>query len=275
MLAFLCTMLVYVPNASAAPGGPFPPEPIFPPDPPHPSKRYALIVGVSDYYPIGYDDGDLSLADEDANDWYAYLKYTENFDAIRVLGDATSSYTSYYGLATEANIKSSLNWLRYIALEEDSVAVILIGHGDKTGYMESYYKTVEGNHLDDNELTYYLDDISSERIFVFLDCCRSGGFINDLQAMPNHQYVFTSTACGWDGVTAEAPELNNGLWTYFYIREYQDLNCICSPLEPRQEDVYAGAYQDLLDYYYIGNPQNRPHLYDGNTNLKFLLGDPE
>ena len=195
IIVVLGVILVSIPSAYAAPR-----EPIFPPDPTQTAKRYALIVAIADYKDsTGIKD--LVYPPADANEWYEQLKYTEDFDTIRVLGDDTSSYTSYYGLATEGNIKSSLDWLRDTAQPEDTVAIIMIGHGDKYAYMECYFKAWDGNYLHDDEFTSYVADIASEKIFIFLDFCRGGGFLDDIQAMPNHQYVFASSACAWDGKT--------------------------------------------------------------------------
>ncbi|TFG03816.1 hypothetical protein EU538_13030 [Candidatus Thorarchaeota archaeon] len=184
---------------------------------------YAVVVGISDY-----DDStgveDLSYADDDANDWHSFLTDTIPFDAIRVLGDDTSYYQSYHALATESNIAASLNWLVGVADSDDQIAVIFSGHGGQIGdTTETFFVTWEESYLYDSEIASILATAVARRIFLFLDFCHSGGFLDDLEDMDNSVNVFATSACHYNGVSFEDHDLENGVWTYHYILEWNGL----------------------------------------------------
>ncbi len=240
---------------------------------------YAVIVGISDY-----DDStgveDLSYADDDANDWYCFLTYTIEFDEVRVLGDDTSYYKSYYALATKTNIVNSLNWLVGVADSDDQIAVIFAGHGGPRDYPTPdnvYFITWDGTFLHDDELASILATAVASRIFVFLDFCRSGGFLNDLADMGNSFNVFATSACQYNGVSFEWDDLQNGIWTYHYILEWDNLiqSYGCNVA---QELVYDEAFDGLMTFVSRTSElqpwknKNDPQKYDGNPNGGFVIG---
>jgi hypothetical protein len=230
------------------------------------TKRYAVIVGISDY-----DDTtgiqDLQYADDNANDWYSRLKYTEGFNTIRVLGDDTSDYTSYFGLATESNIESSLEWLAGIADSDDIIAVVFSGHGSRNGY-NAWFRSWEDGEIHDDELASILEESDSNRIFIFLECCYSGGFKGEIQSMSNNAKVHASMACQYNGWCYEESDFQNGLWTHFYLWAYGTLENILGE-EPQQDGVHNLA-QYNLEHYDEFNDEDLPELYAGCS--AFYLG---
>ncbi|TFG34865.1 hypothetical protein EU527_01445 [Candidatus Thorarchaeota archaeon] len=232
-------------------------------------RKWAVIVGISDYKSIS----DLSYCDEDATDWYNYLKNVMGYNYIRVLGDThTSNYPSYYALATEANVKASLSWLGG-ADGDDVVAFITSGHGSGTGTGSSFLcmwdsysgESGQDGNLYDTELDDYVGSWSAGRIFIFVDHCYSGGLIPEIQALANHAKVYMTTTCTQNGYGYDYSPARNGAWTYFFL-EYGLINHFGSNPYTTMESCFDYA---LAAYPYSGG--DTPQEYDGNTNLTFLL----
>ena len=67
---------------------------------------------------------------------------------------------------------------------EDQLFVFLCGHGDNTNG-NSYFKIGGGNdRLYDYELTNWVRNIKCSQIVFLVDCCKSGGFVDDLMYDP-------------------------------------------------------------------------------------------
>ncbi len=233
-------------------------------------RKWAVIVGISDYKAIS----DLSYCDEDATDWYNYLTYTMDYDYIRVLGDGhTSNYPSYYALATEANVKSSLNWLISNADEDDQVAFITSGHGSGNGYGSSFLcmwdcnsgESGEDGNLYDTELASYIGNIVAESIFIFVDHCYSGGLIPEIQALSNSDSVYMTTTCTQNGYGYDDPSHQNGAWTYYFL-EFGLINHFGSSPSTTMESCFSYALN-----YYPHSGGDTPQEFDGNTGSSFTL----
>ena len=169
-------------------------------------QHYAVIVGISDYKAIG----DLNFCDEDANDWYTYLSQM-GYDEIVVLGDHTSPYLQYDGLATEHNAKLALIDLVSKAGPKDTIAFISSGHGSGDSRGSSLLcmwditdgEDGEDGYFWDTEVADILEHSVADQIFVFLDHCFAGGFGEELMNMPNSENVYFASTCdimgmGWD-----------------------------------------------------------------------------
>ncbi|NWF96984.1 MAG: caspase family protein [Candidatus Thorarchaeota archaeon] len=232
-------------------------------------KRWAVIVGISDYKAIS----DLSYCDEDATDWYNYLKNVMHYDYIRVLGDGhTSNYPVYYATATEYNVKQSLSWLGG-ADGDDIVAFITSGHGSGTGTGSSYLcmwdsgsgESGENGNLYDTELDDYVGSWAAGKIFIFVDHCYSGGLIPEIQALGNHAKVYMTTTCTQNGYGYDDSTHKNGAWTYYFL-EYGLINHFGSSTTTTMESCFDYA---LAAYPYSGG--DTPQEYDGNTSTGFTL----
>ncbi len=244
------------------------------PPPPPPGgdgvvNRWAVIVGISDYEAIS----DLSYCDEDATDWYNYLKNRMGYNNIRVLGDThTSNYPSYYALATEYNVKQCLSWLAG-ADGDDVVAFITSGHGSGTGTGSSYLcmwdcgsgESGQDGNLYDTELDDYVGSWSAGRIFIFVDHCYSGGLIPEIQALSNSAKVYMTTTCTQNGYGYDDPTHQNGAWTYYFL-EYGLINHFGSSPSTTMESCFTYA---LAAYPYDGG--DTPQQFDGNTSTGFTL----
>jgi len=232
-------------------------------------QHYAVIVGISDYKAIG----DLRFCDEDANDWYSYLKEL-GYEEITVLGDTTNSYLQYDGVASEYNTKQAILTMISQAGPRDTIAFISSGHGSGDSRGASLLcmwditmgENGEDGYFWDYELAALLDLAVADNIFVFLDHCFAGGFGDELMSMSNSENVYFLSTCDIMGMGWDAPEYNNGLWTYFFL-EYTLIDVFDS--DPRTELETAFAYAAAVYPYPRG--AHHPQEYDGDLNRPFLL----
>ncbi len=233
-------------------------------------EHWAVIVGISDYKAVN----DLTYCDEDATDWYNYL-HAAGYEHIVVYGDTHSSnYPKYDGLATETNVKQALQDMVASADSDDVIAFISSGHGSGDGKGNSYLcmwdcsagENGEDGNLNDYELAAILQNAVSNKIFVFLDHCYSGGFGDDLMDMSNSQHVYLTTTCTARGYGYDDPDSQNGLWTHYF-------------LEVSLEDYYSGnimtPMEDVFSYAFSQYPHQHggdaPQEYDGDSSSDFIL----
>ncbi len=233
------------------------------------ASHWAVVVGISDYKAIG----DLRYCDDDANDWYAYLAEL-GYENIIVLGDNSSVYTQYDGLATEYNVKQALLYVVSNAGEKDTIAFISSGHGSGDSRGASLLcmwditagENGEDGYLWDYEVASILQYAQSANIFVFLDHCFAGGFGDDLMAMPNADNVYVAVTCDIMGMGWDAGEYSNGLWTYFFL-EYTLIGVFDS--DPRTDMESAFLIAESVYPYPRG--AHHPQAYDGDTTSLFYL----
>lgn len=181
-------------------------------------NKYALIVGISDYKLIN----DLSFCDEDATDWYNYLRSKKY--QIQLYGDAhRSNYPIYNGLATEINVRKAFRAILAKATDNDTVMLVTSGHGSGDGKGNSYIclygcnPNVDADCYRDKEL---LADIlgakNKPKIVIFIDNCYSGGFLDEVVKLPN---VCCLTTCSKNGYGYDDSKHQNGAWTYCYLQK--------------------------------------------------------
>jgi len=243
-------------------------------------KKYAVIVGVSDYKVAAPD---LDYCDEDATDWYNYLTNPANFEDgiafeyVWVYGDShPSDYPQYDGLATEYNVKQALQNMVSLAGPNDFIAFTFSGHGngDFAGaanlcmWDSGSGESGENGDLWDTELANILDSCVAERQFIFLDSCLSGGFGPELMAMPNSDAVYCTTTCQEDGYGYDEPAYLNGAWTYWYLEagligQYSTP----PPTSCTMEQCYTWA-----DSQYNPGGNDEPMEFDGDPGTPFTLG---
>ncbi len=232
-------------------------------------QHFAVIVGISDYQAIG----DLRFCDDDANDWYLYLLGL-GYDEIIVLGDDTSPYLKYDGLATEYNVKEALRDMVSRAGPRDTISFISSGHGsgDSRGasLLCMWDITVGANGEDgyfwDYELAAILQYAVAESVFVFLDHCFAGGFGAELMAMENSDSVYAAFTCDIMGMGWDAGEYENGMWTYFFL-EYSLIGVFGSDSHTELEIAFSIAEAA----YPFPRGAHHPTQYDGDPDHPFYL----
>lgn len=186
--------------------------------PPDPNKRWAVIIGISDYFGTS---NDIKYADDDAIDMLNTLIdiYGYKRDHIRLL---ISDYT--VNNATRNNIIDVINWLRNNAQVDDEVLLFYSGHGARgmanDGDSEMIdeailpYECTSNSLIWDGELKIMFSNFKTNRIVFIFDSCYSGG-MTDLKA--NGRIIVM--ACSESGLSYENNALSNGVFTYFFVYE--------------------------------------------------------
>jgi len=229
---------------------------------PAPSKKYALLVGISDYLYIN----DLEFCDEDMVGWCNYLKNL-NYEIV-LLGDKTSTYGAYKlnDFATEENIRK---WIRTISdkvNKDDQFVFISSGHGGGDGKGNSFLCCLDDSFgpqgkYTDKELAIDIKRFTDKgaKVIAFFDNCYSGGMLREVCA--NHpENVCATSTCTENGYGFDVNILNHGAWTYYFlIKILGDMN---SP----SKNMNDAFYKAIKIYPFTGG--HLPQLL-GNGKLMF------
>jgi hypothetical protein len=125
-----------------------------------PGGKYALVIGIANYYGSSYD---LEYCDDDARDWANYLS-----------GKGYTVHTLIDSQATAANIDSEINWLNSMENAGDSVVFIYSGHGVYSGG-SSNILSYELAYISDSYMANKFATFSSTKMFFEFDACQIGG----------------------------------------------------------------------------------------------------
>jgi hypothetical protein len=179
------------------------------PPPPPPGgdgvvNKWAIIWGVSDYKAIS----DLSYCDDDARDWKNYLQ-GEQYSIEYCLIDSQ---------ATETAVKDAVADVISKADADDKIIYASSGHG---GTSQGLYflctwdcgagENGENGYILVSEFELMFANAPCET-FIFLDHCSSGAFSAAI-----HIGIYLTTTCTSRGYGYDAPQYQNGMWTYWYL----------------------------------------------------------
>jgi len=141
-------------------------------------RKFAVIIGVSEYQYNDIGLGNLSFADDDADALYAWLTQTGGFNPQNILYMTNEN-------ATLSAVRDSLNRFLSKATENDLVLFFLAGHGtpDPFNPRELYYLVHDSKVADlkntgfpMTELKQIIDTkLKSKRAIFLLDTCHSAG----------------------------------------------------------------------------------------------------
>ncbi len=226
------------------------------------SNKWALVIGISNYQYIS----DLSYCDEDAVDWTNYLQ-----------GKGYTVHTLIDSQASEAAIYNEIdNWLLPNERAGDDVAICFSGHGgfqSEGGYSNTpgqvdghpsqfFAWNADGSGhgcILDTVLATHLSGLDSTHVFIFFDCCRSGGMDEVAAGASSGRYV--AETCGWNEYGYDAPSYNNGAWTYWYLdwalKSQGYTSC---------ESAFSAAAPKYHAEHYDSNPEQEDH-YPGTFTL--------
>ncbi|MFH7835786.1 MAG: caspase family protein [Candidatus Aenigmatarchaeota archaeon] len=192
--------------------------------PPDLDHKWAVIIGISDYYGTA---NDIKYADDDALDMLNTLieVYGYQRDHIKLL---ISDYN--VNNATKSKIINAIEWLRGSEKAEDEVVFFYSGHGargkandgDKESIDEAIvpYECTAESLIWDGELKTLFAKFETSRIIFIFDSCYSGG-MTDLKAN-GRIVVMASTE---NGLSYEGEGWQNGVFTYYFVDKgmYQGL----------------------------------------------------
>jgi hypothetical protein len=182
-------------------------------DSPPSSKRWAVMIGISDYYGTA---NDLQYCDDDAKDFENALvvKYGWSESNIKLLTD---------GQATKANILLAISWLRENEKSGDEVIFFYSGHGsfgthdmDNDGEKKDVciipWECTLESFIWDGDLKAEFSNFESTRILFCFDSCYSGG-MTDLAGAGR----LICMSCKETQMSWEDNKWNNGQFTYYFV----------------------------------------------------------
>jgi len=184
--------------------------------PPDGAQRWAVVIGISDYYGTS---NDIQYADEDAIDMLNALimVYGYRRENIRLL---ISDYI--VSNATRGKIIEAIDWLREMEHPGDEVLFFYSGHGargrandgDKEAVDEAVvpYECTSESLIWDGDLKSMFSDFETTRIIFIFDSCYAGG-MTDLKATGRIIVV----ACSESGLSYEDSTWENGQFTYYFV----------------------------------------------------------
>ena len=181
------------------------------------AKKYAIIVGISDYPGTA---NDLQYCDDDARDMYAALTtlYGYNSSNIHLVLNMTASFDA---------IQNAISDIESREVADDEVVFFFSGHGTNgvadDGDREKTDEAIvshDGNQsgnlvaIWDGQLRAWFSGFNTTRIIFIFDSCLAGG-MTDLQA-PGR---VINMACSESGVSYEYDWCQNGQFTYFFVAQ--------------------------------------------------------
>jgi len=179
------------------------------------AKKYAIIVGISDY-PGTLND--LQYCDDDAQDMYDALTtlYGYKSSNIHLLLDMGASFAAIQGAINDTKSK---------AKADDEVVFFFSGHGTNgvadDGDREKTDEAIvshDGNQsgsfvaIWDGQLKDWFSGFSTTRIIFIFDSCLAGG-MTDLKADGR----VINMACSESGLSYEDGSWQNGQFTYYFV----------------------------------------------------------
>jgi hypothetical protein len=223
--------------------------------PPPADDRWAVIIGISDYYGTA---NDLEYCDDDAMDFYNAL--------VNKYGYLTSHITLLIdGQATKANILSAISWLRNNEGPGDEVVFFYSGHGTYSTY------DVDGDGERKDECiipwecssSYFIWDgnlktefatFESTRIFFYFDSCYAGG-MNDLAG--NGRLI--CMACKETQLSLESSTWKNGQFTYYFV----DQGMLAGKADANADGIVT--CEEAFDYAKTNCQRQTPTISDNFT----------
>lgn len=186
--------------------------------PPDPARRWAVIIGISDY---AGTENDIQYADDDALDVLRALTEVYGYDRSHILL-LISDYK--VNNATHGKIINAINWLREQEKDGDEVIFFYSGHGarglradaDKELIDEGIvpYECTAESVIWDGDLASMFSGFETTRIIFIFDSCYAGG-MTDLKA----EGRIVAMASTESGVSYESSTLENGVFTYYFVDE--------------------------------------------------------
>lgn len=227
-------------------------------------KKYALVIGISDYTDSSNAIGikDLSYADDDALAWQEYLE-DNGYEVVMLLDED----------ATYARIMQEIGTMRDKEKAGDYVAFTFSGHGatwQEGGYVDWSDEhslllasdAVGGtNSVTDTGLRDAFKDFDSDHIFFFFDSCRSGGM--DEMGGAGRMVI---QASGAKEYALDSGRYQSGLWTYWFLSVG-----VLKERNPILEDAFYAVETRAIEGAAQYESSTHPEMYDGDITEGFVL----
>jgi hypothetical protein len=223
------------------------------------SKRYGVIIGVSDYTEVG-PGNNLRYTTADAQRVYKCLLSRADFavENVRLLCDSANPELKKSAKPpSRSNILECVNDVAKRATEEDMVLVYFAGHGSEIGgnpYLltnDTRMDVVKETAIDVSVLNGYLEASMAKCVVRLFDACRTP-VVSDARAFAQRmsrglQSAILKAGKGWGTFNScssgeysfEPLDLEHGVFTYF----------VCEGLEGKAADQTGVVSWDrLVDY---------------------------
>jgi len=232
---------------SSPPGQNKPKPPKEEDDPPDSSvDKWAVVIGISNYRGRQYD---LLYCDDDAQDMYSYL-ISRGYPTgnIRLLLD---------GDAKANKIMAAVDWLNSWEGADSEVVFFYSGHGSwydgyddgDIEYRDEGIVSADLYLILDGQLRQKFSTFESSKISFTFDSCFSGG-MNDLETSGR----IIATACNETEYSYETADLQNGVFTYFYMDGLE--------LHDTVEEAFDYASPLATEFMAMYGEDMSPQLYD-------------
>ena len=210
------------------------------------TEYWAVLVGINDY---PGQSNDLPYSINEISSFENALLHGENWlpSHIQVLSDESAS---------REGIFDALEWLDEQEDENDVSVFYYIGHGSQN-YSGNEYLSVYSSKIFDEELDEQFDNLEG-RVVIILDCCHSGGFIEELGQMKR----VILTACSKDEIAYQVDDLKSGIFGYFVniclgkLTKTAEVTFLCSW-------ICTIYYTIQLSEEYNEDYTMHPKIYDG------------
>ncbi|MBN2551854.1 MAG: caspase family protein [Spirochaetales bacterium] len=245
--------------------------------------KYAIVYGISDYPPAGYDSNsnDLEYPDDDARDVAALLT-SQGFQVVlRVTdhgtGDKDANRAQLIADFDEAATTANLG-------QDDLFVFYYSGHGDQVpqtagssedspdsdAYDESLILVDETVadiiSLNDDELAALLRTIPCVRKVVVIDACNSGGFIANAAEADAIQPDYTYGSDGLFATLADAIHLYANFQDYGSDIPPEEALVIAASGE--RESSFDGYYEHgVMTYFFLESASRGDRNRDGYVTV--------
>lgn len=179
-------------------------------------EHWVVLIcgGASDNPPTMFhaDAEPLRKATRHAYETFKSLGYDD--DHIYYLHDRNISAEGADGLVNKSMVNYTITeWLATHSDYNDDCCVYFIGHGSRKKSIAVWNDALKQyEHIFDNELAEWVDNINCHICTVVLDACHSGGFIKSLSK--NNRILITSTSWLLYGFG-----LNESIFSYHFLNK--------------------------------------------------------
>jgi hypothetical protein len=225
-------------NLDKKPPPPPPPDTTSGDPNPNPAHKYAYIVGISDYEGTA---NDLQFCDDDAQAMKSWL-----------LGEGFTCRMDLDLAATADNITAGLQWLIDNAQPGDEVAFCYSGHGARST-AGSAIISADLYYVTHGYVMSYFNAADCTKKLATLDACVIGDFHADVVS---GTFMATASARKY---SYDAPDLNHGAWTYYWLDGVEDQNLIYA------EDAAPYAEAGMIAWAALYNLRVDPKHTDSYT----------
>ena len=213
-------------------------------------KKYAVIVGISDYE----GDNDNANAVPDAIQFRDLLNNYYDYDEVVLVTDSD---------ATRSNVREKVQEMASNADSNDAITFIFRGHANSFFYSMCLYDGLYGHYF------FFQDLLNTEAptIFTIVSCCHSGSYGDYLSQnehlFPKYTKALIMSSCKDNELTESGGDGD--------FNDYIMANLKVNPYRSFESSFWDG-YDSLYPYTSDdGGVIMNPQLYDGRPAIPFYI----